>query len=199
LAAGFILSASAMAAPDATGDPQTLVRDTIEQLRAAVLENQAEIDRDPNRAIAVVDRIVSPHVDTTRSAKLILGHHWRDATPTQRQQFTDNYKRLLLRTYAVHVSDYTDVNVAYLPTIQSTNDGVQVVVRTRVSRPAREPANVDYRMIRTDAGWKVYDVVANGISIVLSFRSAVNEEIQQFGIDGLISRLAEKVQKPLTN
>ncbi|MCC6713889.1 MAG: ABC transporter substrate-binding protein [Gammaproteobacteria bacterium] len=180
-------------------DPQALVRDTIEKLRAAVLRDKAAIEGDPNRAVAVVDEIVSPHVDATRSGRLILGKHWRTATPEQRQQFIDLYRRLLLRTYAIHVSDYTDVGVDYLATMPLGEEGKDAVVRTRVMRPGKDAANVDYRMTRSGSGWKVYDVVANGVSIVVSFRSGVDAEIQQFGIDGLITRLAERVQRPLTN
>lgn len=183
----------------ANDDPQALVNETIEELRAAVLRDKAAIESDPNRALTVVDEIVSPHVDATRSGRLILGKHWRAATPEQRQQFIDLYRRLLLRTYAIHVSDYTDVAVSYLSTIPLGEEGKEAVVRTRVTRPGKDPANMDYRMTRTESGWKVYDVVANGVSIVVTFRSGVDAEIQQFGIDGLISRLAERVHRPLTN
>jgi phospholipid transport system substrate-binding protein len=194
-----IAGAGAAAESTANDDPQALVNETIEELRAAVLRDKVAIESDPDRALAVVDEIVSPHVDATRSGRLILGKHWRAATPEQRQQFIDLYRRLLLRTYAIHVSDYTDVAVSYLSTIPLGEEGNEAVVRTRVTRPGKDPANVDYRMTRTESGWKVYDVVANGVSIVVSFRSGVDAEIQQFGIDGLISRLAERVQRPLTN
>jgi phospholipid transport system substrate-binding protein len=192
-------SVGAAAESLANDDPQALVHDTIETLRAAVLRDKAAVDADPNRAVAIVDEIVSPHVDATRSGRLILGKHWRTATPEQRQEFIDLYRRLLLRTYAIHVSDYTDVEVNYLSTIPLGEEGKEVVVRTRVTRPGKDPANVDYRMTRTESGWKLYDVVANGVSIVITFRSGVDAEIQQFGIDGLIARLAEKMQRPLTN
>ncbi|MCG3200651.1 MAG: putative phospholipid-binding protein MlaC [Gammaproteobacteria bacterium] len=194
-----IALAGAAAEPNAGEDPQALVHDTIEKLRAAVLRDKAAIEEDPDRAVEIVDRIVSPHVDAARSGRLILGKHWRAATPGQRQEFIDLYKRLLLRTYAIHVSDYTDVQVSYLSTLPLGEEGREAVVRTRVIRPGKDPANVDYRMIRTESGWKVYDVVANGVSIVVTFRSGVDAEIRQFGIDGLISRLAGKVQRPLTN
>jgi phospholipid transport system substrate-binding protein len=164
-----------------------------------VIRDRAAIDGDPNRALTVVDQIVSPRVNTTRAGRLILGKHWRAATPVQRQQFIDLYKRLLLRTYAIHVTDYTDVEIDYLPTLPAGPDRKEVVVRTRVRQPGRDIANVDYRMAPTDSGWMVYDVVANGVSIVVSFRSAVDAEIQQYGIDGLIARLAEKVQRPIAN
>ncbi|MGQ0657116.1 MAG: MlaC/ttg2D family ABC transporter substrate-binding protein [Chromatiales bacterium] len=201
LMAGSIALATAATAAtadtDGSGDPQALVRAKIEELRAAVLRDEALIGSDPNQAIVLVDQIVSPHVDTARSGRLILGKHWRNATTTQRQQFIDNFRRLLLRTYAVHVSDYADAEIVYLPSSQASTDGNLAVVRTRVTRGGKPPANVDYRMYQTEDGWKVFDVVVNGISIVVTFRSAIDAEIQQYGIDGLIARLIAKNQKPL--
>jgi phospholipid transport system substrate-binding protein len=196
LLCGIVLPAVA-ADSSASDDPQMLVHDTIEALRTTVIRDKELIDGDANRALVIVDRIVSPHVNTTRAGRLILGKHWRAATPTQRQQFIDNFKRLLLRTYAIQATNYTNVEVDYLPSMPVGQDGKEVVVRTRVNQPGKPTADVHYRMARTDAGWKVYDVVANGVSIVVSFRSAVDAEINQYGIDGLISRLAEKVQRPI--
>lgn len=183
---------------DAYNDAQTLVRTKVEELRSAVLRDAQLIAADPNHAIVLVDQIVSPHIDAARSGKLILGKHWRDATASQRQGFIDNFKRLLLRTYAIHVSDYTDAQVVYLPPIEAGSDGEETMVRTRVTRGGKPPADVNYRMHRTETGWKVYDVLVDGISIVASFRSAVDAEIGQYGIDGLISRLSAKVDKPLS-
>lgn len=180
-------------------DAANVVRSTIEELRAAVTRDEEQIESDPDQAMVLVDRIVSPHVDVQRASRLILGRHWRTATPAQQEQFVGNFKRLLLRTYAVHVSDYADAQVKYLSAATTGNDGTQAIVRTRVSRPAKEPAGVDYSMQRTDAGWMVYDVVVNGISIVSTFRSAVDAEIREYGIDGLIARLAAKTEKPLSS
>lgn len=199
LGGGIVFVIAANAAAIDPGDPQAIVRATIEDLRAAVVRDKAVIDQDPNHAVELVDQIVSPHVDTVRSGRLILGKHWREATPEQQQKFIDNFKRLLLRTYAINVTDYTDVNIAYLQTTRGNDNPSLAIVRTRITLPGKEPANIDYRMIQTDGTWKVYDVLANGISIVATFRTGVDAEIQQYGIDGLNTRLSDKTQKPLTN
>lgn len=192
-----LLFAAAHAATDGAGDPQAVIRATIEDLRAAVLRDKSAIDSDPNHAVELVDQIVSPHVDTVRSGRLILGKHWREATTDQQRQFIDDFKRLLLRTYAINVSDYTDVSITYLQTSRDTDPSL-AVVRTRVSVPGKNPLNIDYRMIQTEGGWKVYDVLAGGVSIVATFRSGVDTEIQQYGMEGFITRLSEKGSKPLT-
>lgn len=195
---GAVAAVDPRAARAGEDDPQLLVHDTIEALRAAVLQEKAVIDSDPNRALQLVDQYVSPHVDTTRAARLILGKHWRTMTVAQRNQFIDLYKRLLLRTYAVHVGDYTDVLIDYLPTLPAGDSHNEVVVRTRVSRPMKDTADMNYRMARVGDQWMVYDVIGNGVSIVVSFRSAVDAEIKEFGVDGLLARLSEKVNRPLS-
>ncbi|HTT09215.1 MAG TPA: ABC transporter substrate-binding protein [Gammaproteobacteria bacterium] len=197
LFAATVFAVAANAAADGSGDPQAVIRGTVEDLRTAVLRDKAIIDSDPNHAVELVDQIVSPHVDTVRSGRLILGKHWREATPEQQQQFIDNFKRLLLRTYAINVSDYTDVSIAYLQTTHG-DDPALAVVRTRISVPGKQQLNIDYRMIKTDGGWKVYDVLADGVSIVVTFRTGVDTEIQQYGMDGFITRLSERSSKPLT-
>jgi phospholipid transport system substrate-binding protein len=197
---GFSLSSQAAPAVANTArDPQALIHGAVEELRMAIVHDKMAINKDPNRAITLVDRIVLPHVDTNRVGRLILGQHWRNATPEQRRQFVDNYRRLLLRTYAVHVSDYADVKVEYLSSGGTTNNSKRTVVRTRVSHAGNPASNVDYRMYLTANGWKVYDVAVTGISLVATFRATVNSEINRYGLDGLIARLIEKNSRPLTH
>jgi len=128
------------------GSPRELVERTTEELRTAVIREQEAIKKDPNRAIHLVDRIVSPHVDTILVSKWILGKHWRRATPEQRQQFIDAYRKLLRRIYAVRVGDYTDVEVTYLPVRTNNDKGTRVTVRTQVSHQGKSPVRIDYRL-----------------------------------------------------
>lgn len=179
------------------GEAQQLIERRVEELRVAVVQDEEGIKRDPNRAMALVDRIVSPTVDTIRIGKLILGKHWQTATPEQRQQFVDGYRKLLLRTYAVHVSDYADVKVAYLPLRSASRERGPVMVRTQVSHGNKPPINVDYRLYQNDGAWKVFDVAADGISLVATFRSSVDAVVQRVGIDGLIADLNAKNQQPI--
>lgn len=177
---------------DAAGSPRELVERTTGELRTAVIREQDAIKKDPNRAIHLVDRIVSPHVDTIRVSKWILGKHWRRATPEQRQQFIDAYRKLLLRIYALRVGDYTDVEVTYPPVRTNNNKGTLVTVRSLVSHQGKLPIRIDYRLHQKEGAWKVYDVIAEGISIVATFRAVVDAEVRKYGIDGLIARINAK-------
>lgn len=173
--------------------PQTLIQRTSEELRAAILREQELIKKDPNRAVALVNQIVVPHIDSLAVGKRILGKYWRKALPEQRERFIDNFRKLLLRTYAVSVGRYSDVEVTYLPIRDTDQSGSRAKVRTTVSRAGRPPINVDYRLHRTGNGWKVYDVATNGISLVATFRATVDAEVRKHGLDGLLERL-----KPIT-
>ncbi len=181
------------------GSPRELVERTTDELRTAVIREQEAINKGPNRAIHLVDRIVSPHVDTIRVSKWILGKHWRRATPEQQQQFIDAYRKLLLRIYALRVGDYTDVEVTYLPVRNNNDKGTLVTVRTQVSHQGKPPTRIDYRLLQKEGTWKVYDVITEGISIVATFRAAVDAEVRNYGIDGLIARLNAKNAQPLSS
>jgi phospholipid transport system substrate-binding protein len=171
LALGF---AATTVTANTPADPREFVRDQIDQLRDAVSRDRARLEEDPSHAISLVDQLVTPHVDTERTAKLILGKHWRVSSPAQRQQFIENFKQLLLRTYAVHAGDYLDAEVAYLASRIGDERKKLSVVRTRVTQPGKRPVNIDYRMLPGSDGWKVFDVVVNGVSLVATFRSAID-------------------------
>lgn len=192
---GCAVLATAVPVPD--GDPQALVHSTIEQLREAVRRERDSIERNPAAVIALVDKYLVPHIDMRMAARLIMGKHWRTASEAQRQAFTSAFQELLLRTYAVHARDYADAEIDYLSTLPVDENGTRVEVRTRVIRPGKPPARVDYRMVAANGAWKAFDAVINGISIVSTFRAGINEEIRHYGIDGLIERLTAKNQQPM--
>jgi phospholipid transport system substrate-binding protein len=179
-------------------DPQTLIQRTIEELRTAIVKDKQAIERDPNRAVTLVDQIVSPHVDTAKVGKLVLGKHWKQASPEQRERFIDSYRRLLLRTYSIHASDYTDVAITYLPLRVSDSNPGQVAVKTKVSRSGKPPVAVDYRLYETGGAWKLYDVTTDGISLVATFRASVDAEVKQHGIDRMLAELDKKNSQPLS-
>ncbi len=173
-------------------DPEQLVRDTVSALKAALNADRARIEQDPEQAMEIVQKIVEPNIDTQLASRLILGKHWRRATPEQRSAFIDGFRALLLRTYAIHATDYLNVEIDYHAAVNLSEEGKRKMVRTDVTRPGKPSAQVGYRMAQGSDGWRVFDVVVNGISVVVTFRSAIDAEIAQHGIDGAIARLREK-------
>lgn len=188
-----LLGSAAAAAPGVSpAQAKGVIEGVIEDLRDAVRQNLSAIEADPSQAAELVDAIVSPHVDAERIGRLILGRHGRDASPEQRQRFVDEFRVLLLRTYATQVGDYVDVDVTYLEP-QPSADGSRVTVPTRVARRGGAgPVRVDYGMHNLDGSWKVFDVSIDGISLVATLRPTISSEIERFGMEGMLARLADK-------
>ena len=174
--------------------PLELVKETTARIQQAMRDNKADIDQDVSRLYALITQIALPHFDFHRMSRWTLGPYWRSATPAQRKQFLDEFRRLLLRTYGHTLLDYRDAKIRYLPVLAAP-DARQVYVRCEVEQPDGNPVRLVYAMYRTAEGWKVYDVLVEGVSLVTNYRSSFAAIVQQHGMDGLIRRLAAKNQE----
>lgn len=175
----------------------------IERLSTEVLDiiraDAAVRDGDVERIIAVVDEKIMPHVNFTRMTASATGPAWRRATPEQRQRLQDEFKALLVRTYAGALKQVGDQRIEMLPLRAAAGDK-ELVVRS-VVRGKGEPVQLDYRMEATPgegSGWKVYDLNVLGVWLVQNYRSQFAQQINQGGIDGLISTLASRNQDAST-
>ncbi|MFA7387207.1 MAG: ABC transporter substrate-binding protein [Thiohalobacteraceae bacterium] len=171
--------------------PEALVRETSEQMLAMLKEQREVIAAEPGRLYGLVYEIVLPHFDFERMSRWVLGKHWRQATPEQQQAFVDQFRNLLVRTYGAALREYTDQNIVYLP-VRRGADSKEVTVRTEVTKPGGVPIPIHYSMYLSADGWKVYDVVIDGISLVSNYRTSFASEIRNAGIDGLIKRLVDR-------
>ncbi|CAN0338759.1 unnamed protein product [Phaeothamnion confervicola] len=176
------------------GEGASDIAATIEQLRYALqqLPRSQEQATPAAKLIAVVEEVVVPHIDVALAGQMIMGRHWRDAHSTQRENFIDAYRVLLLRLYAQHALDYLDADVEFLSAHMS-EDGQQQRVRTRVHRAGRPDVTVDYQMRKRDGKWRVFDAVVNGVSVVITLRQTVSEDISRYGIDAVIARTRDKL------
>jgi len=184
-----MVSAQGNAPQTSANDPRELVERTTEALLAAFDRERDAIRADPTHAYGIVARILSPHVDYERITRLILGRHWRRASPQQRRRFTEAFRALQIRTYAMAALDYTDVGIRYLPTRRSRRAD-EARVRTEIIRQQGRPVAVDYRLHHEDGRWKVYDVLVEGVSLLVSFRASMGPRIDEVGIDGVIHQLS---------
>ena len=189
---GLLLSAGpslAQEAPDAM--IKRVSREVIE-----LAKNDKEI-RGGNfkRIVAVVKEKILPHLDMERATALTTGHHWRDATPEQRQQLTAQYRDLLIYTYAGAMSQIGDQTLEFKP-LRAAPEDTEVEVRSEVRLPRRpEPVQVRYRLWKSPEGWKIYDVSVLGAWVSETYRSTFSSEINRSGFDGLIELLAERNRK----
>ena len=132
-----------------------------------------------------------PHFDFTRMTTLAMGKNWRACTPEQQKRVTDEFRALLVRTYSGALNKYRDETIEYKPVRAGATD-TDVTVRTLVLRPGGAPIQIDYGLEKKADGWKAYDVVVGGVSLVTNYRDEFNEQIRTGGVDGLIKTLADR-------
>lgn len=189
LAGTIMLSSFAVAAT--IEDPQRIVRNTGDRVLAEVTERRAELEADPSLIYPLVEDTVVPHFDFRRMSQAALGRFWRKADEAQKQAVTDEFRLLLVRTYATALLGYSGQTIQYLP-VQFREGQKKVMVPTRVAAPDAPSIPVNYRLRLKDQEWKVYDVVIDGVSLITNYRSQFATEVRRGGIDGLISSLANK-------
>ncbi len=145
------------------------------------------------KVVALVDSKIMPNVDFQRMTASAAGPAWRKATPEQQKSLQEEFKILLVRTYAGALSQVSDQEIALKP-LRAAAEDKEVVVRTEI-RGRGEPVQLDYRLQKTPgqgAGWKIYDLNVMGVWLVETYRGQFAQEINAKGIDGLIASLAER-------
>ena len=180
-------SGSLSASVDAS-DPAKLVQTAASAMLKDLDAHRADYKANPNKVHQLVDQVLLPHFDSDYSARLVLGHHWGEANDDQRKRFINAFYRSLLNNYGDALTDFTADKLKVLP-FTGDAKAKDSTVRTTVKKSDGATVAVDYRLHQTDAGWKAWDVVIEGISYVKSFRDDFDSEISQQGIDEVIKRL----------
>ena len=171
--------------------PQELVENSAKKMLAELDANRAMYRSDPTKLDALVGNVLLPNFDTDYSARLVLGQYWKTATPEQRKRFVDAFYHSLLRNHGAALIDYTGDRFVVLPYKGDPND-TTATVRTEVKKGTGEKVPVNFSLRKTPEGWKAWDVVIEGISYVKSFRTDFASEIQQKGLDDVITRLEKE-------
>lgn len=170
--------------------PNVMVEKITNEVLEEIKTNRAVRDGNVNAAREAVDRLVMPHINFPRMTAAAVGPAWRNATAEQRTQVVNEFKTMLIRTYAGSLDQIGNLNVVVLP-MRAQTDENDVLVRSEV-RGGDQPIKLDYRLQRTPGqgyGWKVYNVNVMGAWIVDSYRSQFQPIVNSKGIDGLIESL----------
>jgi len=198
-AATVAFSTSVFAAPSAEA-PDTLVK----RISADVIDSvKADKDIQAGNRTKIMDLVNSkilPYVDAQKMTQQAAGRHWRSATPEQQQKLTQEFRTLLVYTYAGALSTIKNETVEFKPMRGSPTDS-DVEVRSQVNVSRGEPITLNYRLSNEKGSWKIYDVNVLGAWLVQTYTSTFNTEITKNGVDGLIKRLADRnaqlASKPL--
>lgn len=176
----------------AISSPVELLQNTSNQLISALQRNQATLRTKPQVVYGIVNQILLPHVDVMSMSSKALGREaWLQATPAQRHAFSRQFVTLLIRTYSSALAQYTNERVNFLPLRGDYNNQSRVQVNSVIVRESGPPINLSYHLMRVHGQWGLYDFSVDGVSIIESFRSQFAEELQQRGIEGLVSKLAQ--------
>jgi phospholipid transport system substrate-binding protein len=189
LAACVPLLAAAQEAPDA------LVKRVTDEVLAIIKADKDLQAGNTQKVVSLAEQKVLPHFDFARMTRLAVGKNWQQANDAQKESLTKEFRTLLVRTYSTSLSAYRNQTIEVKPTKMAAGDK-ETTVRTQVIQQGGPPIPIDYAMEKVDSGWKVYDVVIDGASLVTTYRSSFNDQIQKGGIDGLVKTLADRNQSP---
>jgi phospholipid transport system substrate-binding protein len=185
------LSTAALWAADEAPDVMVLRLST--EVLDTIRSDKSLQNGDLTKVVALVDRKIMPNVDFQRMTASAVGPGWRQATAEQRQRLQEEFKILLVRTYAGALNQVSDQTVAIKP-LRASPDDREVLVRSEI-KGRGDSIQLDYRLVKTPGqgtGWKIYNLNVLGVWLVDTYRSQFAQEIAAKGIDGLIATLAER-------
>ena len=150
------------------------------------------------RVTCFVNDVIEPHTDFDKIAPLVLGKHWKTATPKEKERFKKEFQTLLIRAYSRACVESSDWTIQYL-THEVAKDAAKVLVKTTVLQRSLQPVEVNYRMFLVNGEWKTYDILIDGVSLVTNYRSTFNDKINKSGsltavIDDLAIRNADALK-----
>jgi phospholipid transport system substrate-binding protein len=197
---GLMVAFCAAAAPTGAQGmtpPDALAKSVTDDVLVVLRTDRDIQSGNTKKVIDLVEQKVLPHFNFVRMTQLAVGRHWREASPEQQKLLVGEFRTLLVQTYAATLTAYRDQAIDYRP-LRMQSEDTDVVVRSLINQSGGKPVTVDYKMQKSDTGWKVYDVVVGDLSLVQSYRGSFNTEVQKGGIDGLVKTLTEK-NKQLTS
>jgi len=186
LLGGVLASAQAQDVP-----PDVLVKNVTTEVVDLITKDKEIRSGNRTKLIQVIEAKVLPHFNFSSMTALAMGQNWNKATPEQKKRLVEEFKTLLVRTYASALAAYSEQKFDFRPLRAKPTD-TDVTVQVRVLQPGQQPVPIDYSMEKTPSGWKVYDVMVGGVSLVANYRTEFATVVRSTGIDGLIKDLQTK-------
>ena len=168
-----------------------LVQATSDKMIQALSQNREQLQREPGRIYGLVENIVLPHFDFETMSRWVLGKYWRQASEDQQLRFTQEFRTLLVRTYATALLEYSNEEIQFLP-LNAPAEADEVAVRTEIKPKSGPSIPINYSLHVRGNSWKVFDVVIEGVSLVANYRGSIGDQVRKEGIDAVIQKLSER-------
>jgi len=191
IAFGALALALAMTGLAAMEAPRDVVRTTTDQVLTQVNSDRDALRADPAKMYTLVADVVFPHFDFPIMAQWVLGSNWKNASESARNAFIEQFRKLLVRTYAAALLEFSNQPISY-PDAAAAENSKTVLVLQEIEQPGGAPISLGYRLHKAGGSWKVFDVAVDGISLVKTYRASFASIIDEGGMDALISSLNEK-------
>jgi len=168
-----------------------VVQSTADTVIERINTDRTRLQSDSTALYGLVEEVVVPNFDFQRMSAWVLGKNWRGATDQEKADFTEQFRVLLVRTYAKALLEYTSQPIQVLGETTEP-DGRTVTVRTQIIQKEAQPVDITYRMAQKDGAWKVVDVLVGGVSLVATYRGEFSAKVREAGVSGLIASLTER-------
>ncbi|MDA0823310.1 MAG: ABC transporter substrate-binding protein [Proteobacteria bacterium] len=188
LSLAFVVPMNVVIASEA---PTDIVRNTTDQVITRIQNDRDELRQDPSKMYALVSELIFPRFDFPIMGQWVLGTHWKGADPQSQQSFIDQFRKLLVRTYATALLEFSDQAITY-PDKEATIKGRTAVVRQEIEQAGSAPIELGYRLHDASGEWKVIDVSVDGVSLVKTYRASFSSMINDSGLAHLIETLDAK-------
>jgi len=174
--------------------PDEIIRKNTAEVLALLKADKELAAGDVTKVEKMANDKILPYFNFSRMTQLAVGRAWREATDAQKTGLTNEFRRLLVRTYASSLSQFRNQTIDVRP-LKFAATETEVVVKTVVSQSGGTGVPLDYSMEKGKDGWKIFDVLIDGVSLVTNYRSSFATEIKNGGIDGLVKSLADRNAK----
>ena len=193
----LLLGAAVLFAPVAFAQdvaPDEMVRRTTADVLNIIKQDKDIQSGNTSKIVELAEEKVLPNFNFARMTQLAVGKNWREASDAQKQALTKEFRTLLVRTYSTSLAQYRNQTIDVKP-MKFTPSDTEVTVKTLINQPGGQAIPLDYSMEKSTQGWKVYDILVDGVSLVTNYRSTFAEEVRKGGIDGLVKTLTDRNAK----
>jgi len=176
----------------AANSPNVVVEEAVAILDEKLAPNKEAFTEDKASLYALIDEILLPRFDRKLAAQYVLSKHWKSATPEQREEFIDAFYQNLVQRYSEGLLEFDQGRVEVLP-FRGDDTKKQATVKTRVQLDDGNKVPVNYRLVKRESGWKIFDVQIEGISYIKNYRVELDAEINRTSLDAVIDRLQSEI------